>query len=135
MGPWVGSILILSIVSTARDASAVQLPYLMLAGTLFVIALAFSQFRLPAVSAEGPSAGAQSAAAPARSVWSHRSLVLGAVAIFVYVGAEVAIGSFLVNFIAQEHIGAMPESRAGQYVSLYWGAAMLGRFIGSAVLR
>ncbi len=61
--------------------------------------------------------------------------MLGAVAIFVYVGAEVTIGSFLVNFIAQPDIGAMPESRAGQYVSLYWGAAMVGRFIGSAVLR
>jgi FHS family L-fucose permease-like MFS transporter len=135
VGPWVGSILILSIVSTARDAGAVQLPYLILAGTLFVIALAFAQFRLPAVSAGGASADPQSAATPESSVWRHRSLVLGAVAIFVYVGAEVTIGSFLVNFIAQPDIGAMPESTAGQYVSLYWGAAMVGRFIGSAVLR
>lgn len=134
VGPWVGSILILSIVATARDASAVQMPYLILAGTLFLIALAFAQFRLPTVSVEAPPGGAQSAA-PERSVWSYRSLVLGAVAIFVYVGAEVAIGSFLVNFIAQDHIGAMPESRAGQFVSLYWGAAMVGRFIGAAVLR
>jgi len=113
----------------------VQLPYLILAGALFLIALAFSQFRLPAVSAGGSSADTQSAAAPQSSVWRHRSLVLGAVAIFVYVGAEVTIGSFLVNYIAQPDIGAMPESTAGQYVSLYWGAAMVGRFIGSAVLR
>jgi MFS transporter, FHS family, L-fucose permease len=61
--------------------------------------------------------------------------VLGAVAIFVYVGAEVTIGSFLVNYISQADVGAMSESRAGTYVSLYWGGAMVGRFIGSAVLR
>ena len=135
VGPWVGSVLILSIVSTARDASAVQLPYLILAGSLVIIALVFAQFRLPTVSAGGPSIDAPSATEAAVSVWRHRSLVLGAVAIFVYVGAEVTIGSFLVNFIAQPDIGALTESRAGQYVSLYWGGAMVGRFIGSAVLR
>jgi FHS family L-fucose permease-like MFS transporter len=133
VGPWAGSLLILSIVSTAHDATAVQLPYLILAGTLIVIALVFAQFHLPAVEAE--SAPGNAPAGAEGSVWRHRSLVLGAVAIFVYVGAEVTIGSFLVNFIAQDDIGAMPESKAGTYVSLYWGAAMVGRFIGSAVLR
>jgi FHS family L-fucose permease-like MFS transporter len=61
--------------------------------------------------------------------------VLGAIAIFVYVGAEVSIGSFLVNFMAQPEIGGLSESTAGRYLSLYWGGAMVGRFIGAYVLR
>jgi FHS family L-fucose permease-like MFS transporter len=135
VGPWVGSILILSIVATAHDASAVQLPYLILAGTLFAIAAVFAQFHLPAVEAATPPSDAPPAAGTKDSVWRHRSLVLGAVAIFVYVGAEVTIGSFLVNYLSQPDIGAMPERTAGHYVSFYWGAAMVGRFVGSAVLR
>jgi len=135
VGPWVGSALILSIVSTAHDASAVKLPYVILAATLVLIAAVFAQFHLPAVSAESTAGDAMAGAVGKESVWHHRSLVLGAVAIFVYVGAEVTIGSFLVNYISQADVGAMPVSRAGSYVSLYWGGAMVGRFIGSAVLR
>jgi hypothetical protein len=62
-------------------------------------------------------------------------LVFGAVAIFTYVGAEVSIGSFLVNFMSRPEIGGLTESAAGKYLSLYWGGAMVGRFIGAAVLR
>ncbi len=69
------------------------------------------------------------------SVWKHRRLVLGAIGIFVYVGAEVAIGSFLVNYLSRPEIGAMPVKTAARYVSLYWGGAMIGRFIGSSVLQ
>ena len=134
VGPWVGSILILSIVATAHDARAVQLPYLILAGTLFAIAAVFAQFHLPAVEATTPASDAPPAGTK-DSVWRHRSLVLGAVAIFVYVGAEVTIGSFLVNYLSQPDVGAMTERIAGHYVSFYWGAAMVGRFVGSAVLR
>src|ERR1700730_16589978 len=65
----------------------------------------------------------------------QRRLVLGAIAIFVYVGAEVSIGSFLVNYLNQPDIGALPEKFAARYVSLYWGGAMVGRFVGAALLR
>jgi hypothetical protein len=61
--------------------------------------------------------------------------VLGAIAIFVYVGAEVSIGSFLVNYLNQPDIGDLSETLAARYVSLYWGGAMIGRFVGSALLR
>jgi FHS family L-fucose permease-like MFS transporter len=57
------------------------------------------------------------------------------VAIFVYVGAEVSIGSFLVNYLIQPNIGNITEIAAARYLSYYWGAAMVGRFIGSAVLQ
>jgi FHS family L-fucose permease-like MFS transporter len=61
--------------------------------------------------------------------------MLAAVAIFVYVGAEVSIGSFLVNYLIQPNIGALTVKVAAGYVSLYWGGAMIGRFIGSALLQ
>ena len=133
VGPWVGAIMILSV--TSAGAEATQTPYLILAGTLFAIAIVFSRLKLPQISADTPLTDAASASLPSRSVWQYRHLVLGAVAIFVYVGAEVTIGSFLVNFMAQDNVAALPESTAGRYLSLYWGGAMVGRFIGSAVLR
>ena len=61
--------------------------------------------------------------------------MLGTIAIFVYVGAEVAIGSVLVNFMAQPAVGGLSERAAGGYLALYWGGAMVGRFIGAALLR
>jgi len=62
-------------------------------------------------------------------------LVLGAVGIFVYVGAEVSIGSFLVSFFADPNIAGLEESEAAKYIAYYWGGAMVGRFIGAAVMQ
>jgi MFS transporter, FHS family, L-fucose permease len=59
----------------------------------------------------------------------------GAASIFLYVGAEVAIGSFIVNYLMQADVLALPEQEAGKLISLYWGGALVGRFIGSALLR
>ena len=67
-------------------------------------------------------------------LWQQRNLVLGVLAIFLYVGAEVSIGSFLVNYFSQPYIAGLTEKAAAVYVSFYWGAAMVGRFIGSALL-
>ena len=142
IGPFVGAVLILTATTggdgeparAAAEAATVQGPYLGLAAALFLIALAFSRFKLPVI------AGTNASSAPAEgttlpSVWSYRHLVLGALAIFTYVGAEVSIGSFLVNFMSRPEIGGLTESTAGKYLSLYWGGAMVGRFIGAAVLR
>jgi FHS family L-fucose permease-like MFS transporter len=62
-------------------------------------------------------------------------LILGAIGIFVYVGAEVAIGSFLVNYFSQPEIGGLTEKVAASFVAFYWGGAMVGRFIGSGLLQ
>lgn len=59
----------------------------------------------------------------------------GALCIFLYVGAEVAIGSFIVNYLMQPEVLALPEQDAGKLISLYWGGALVGRFIGSGLLR
>lgn len=141
LGPWFGSTFILaaavsagSALDTAHEIETVQTPYLVLAGLLFAIAVVFAQFKLPVVKGtEATAAAAGDHDVP--SVWKHSHLVLGAVAIFMYVGAEVTIGSFLVNFMSQPEVAGLPEHLAGRYLSLYWLGAMVGRFIGSAVLR
>ena len=60
---------------------------------------------------------------------------LGALCIFVYVGGEVAIGSVIINYLSQAHVLGQPENVIGWMIGLYWGGAMVGRFIGSYFLR
>ena len=69
------------------------------------------------------------------SIWHHPNLTLGAIGIFAYVGAEVSIGSFLVNYFGAPEIANLPEKTAAGFVSFYWGGAMVGRFLGAALLR
>lgn len=150
IAPVFGSILILSVgVKTAdeiaamapaaaetyrlTEASSVQVPYIMLAAALFLIAVVFAMFKLPKIEAATASGnGTTEVEGSKKSAWQYKHLVLGAVGIFVYVGGEVSIGSFLVNYFKE--LLAMPEVEAGKYVSLYWGGAMIGRFFGSIQL-
>jgi len=69
------------------------------------------------------------------SVWKHPNLVFGAIGIFAYVGAEVSIGSFLVNYFSLPEIAGFTAKAASGFVSFYWGGAMLGRFLGAPLLR
>ncbi|HKV97581.1 MAG TPA: sugar MFS transporter [Gammaproteobacteria bacterium] len=116
-----------------QQARAVQGPYIGIAVALFVLALIVYLFHLPAVGiAENRSAEPEH---PFRAALRHRHLLFGVPAIFLYVGAEVSIGSFMINYISLPGIGNMPEVRAAGFVSLYWGGAMIGRFIGSALLQ
>jgi FHS family L-fucose permease-like MFS transporter len=62
-------------------------------------------------------------------------MVLGAIGIFLYVGAEVGIGSFLVNYIHLLGVGGVTLAQSARYVAFYWGGAMIGRFVGAAVMR
>src|SRR5512138_88624 len=144
IGPYFGSILILSVTASAatgaldvaQEIKTVQGPYVALAAVLFAIAIVFSRFKLPVVSGtDATTAPEPVPGAPKRRLWQYSHLVLGAVAIFVYVGAEVSIGSWLVNFMAEPDVAGLAESQAGKYLALYWGGAMVGRFIGAAVLR
>jgi FHS family L-fucose permease-like MFS transporter len=152
LGPFLGALIILSVAIepadalqkmgqeqlaayAAAEAGAVQAPYLGLAAVLFIIAGIVALFRLPEVeSADEPTEEAQASNDPHNSVWTYRHLVLGAIGIFAYVGAEVSIGSFLVNFMGRPEIAGLSESDAGKYLSLYWGGAMVGRFVGVAIL-
>jgi MFS transporter, FHS family, L-fucose permease len=155
VAPLFGSLLILSVAAKSSEelsamnpadlsayqlaeAASVQVPYLWLAAALFFIAAFFAVIKLPAIEASSGEARSDSGASydtQHLSAWKYRHLVLGAVAIFVYVGGEVSIGSFLVNFMGQPNIAALPAAEAGRYLSFYWGGAMVGRFIGAAVMR
>jgi len=145
IGPAIGGLLILSaapLTSAAlaqlspeavrayhlAQASSVKMPYLAFALILLALGVAIALFRLPhlpGVEREGTQVN--------DSIWRHRHLILGAIGIFVYVGAEVSIGSFLVSYFSQSDIGNISEKVAAGYVSLYWGGAMVGRFIGSGL--
>ncbi|GGY01781.1 glucose/galactose MFS transporter [Massilia dura] len=113
-----------------QEAAAVQGPYLALAAALLVLAVLFALVKLPAIGQSGDTPQAVRG-----SVLAHRHLVLGAIGIFLYVGGEVAIGSFLINFIGEPQIAGLEHGAAAKYVSYYWGGAMIGRFIGFAVMR
>ena len=142
VGPLVGGALILggtqvltgdAAARRAQEAATVQGPYLMLAAALAILAVLFALARLPRVDG---AAGADAAAArDGGSALAYRHLVLGAVAIFLYVGGEVSIGSFLVNFLGEGRVAGMPAAQAASYVSVYWGGALVGRFVGFAVMR
>ncbi|MGL5668068.1 MAG: glucose/galactose MFS transporter, partial [Shewanella sp.] len=139
-----GSILILSVAATASselaqanaEAEVVKLPYLLLAAALAVLAIIFAKLDLPVIREHSEAAAGEVQTHLGKtSALQSMHLVLGAVGIFVYVGAEVSIGSFLVNFLGEAHIVGMPEEQAAHYIAYYCGGAMVGRFIGSAVMQ
>ena len=152
IAPIFGSILILSMAVKGADelgkmnmteleqyklleAGSVQTPYLILTGMLVAIAIIIALFKLPKIEAANQSSDSGERVNyddHHKSAWGYRHLVLGAIAIFVYVGGEVSIGSFLVNYFKE--LLNMKEADAGTYVSLYWGGAMIGRFFGSITL-
>ena len=128
VGPLVGSALILGVVAT--DASAVQMPYVMLGGLLVAAALVFRSIKLPVLEhVESQESDSDD------SVWNYRHLVFGALAIFLYVGGEVSIGSFLVNYFSEESIAGLSTADAGEMVAYYWGAALIGRLVGAALMN
>jgi FHS family L-fucose permease-like MFS transporter len=114
-----------------HEAATVKTPYVGLGIALVVLAVAIGSFKLPTIEHAQHKVGEK----VNDSIWSHPNLILGAIAIFVYVGGEVSIGSFLVNYFGQPEIGGLTEKVAASYVAFYWGGAMVGRFIGSALLQ
>ncbi|MFT5235863.1 MAG: FHS family L-fucose permease-like MFS transporter [Shewanella sp.] len=145
VAPFFGSWLILStskqgeatsavLNDAVHQASTVQVPYLILAGMLCWIALLFLWLKLPLLGIKS-AATAQLHQSGSRSAWHYPHLVLGAVGIFVYVGAEVSIGSFLISFLGQEDIAGLSHGEAAHYIAYYFGGAMLGRFFGAAVMQ
>ena len=114
-----------------HEAATVKTPYIGLGIALVLLAIAIGSFKLPKIEHAQHPLGEK----VADSIWKHPNLIFGAIAIFVYVGAEVSIGSFLVNYFGQPEIGGLTEKVAASFVAFYWGGAMVGRFIGSALLQ
>jgi MFS transporter, FHS family, L-fucose permease len=113
-----------------HEAATVKTPYVGLGIALVVLAIAIGSFKLPKIEHAQHKVGEK----VNDSIWKHPNLIFAAIAIFVYVGAEVSIGSFLVNYFSQPDIGGLTEKLAASFVAFYWGGAMLGRFIGSNFL-
>lgn len=119
----------------AQQASTVRLPYLGIALMLLALAVAIGLIKLPTTDFTRDFRPGELKANAKGSIWTHPYLIMGAIAIFVYVGAEVSIGSFLINYLGLPQVAGFNEKTAAHYVSFYWGGAMIGRFIGAAVLR
>ena len=129
LAPWIGGWLILGEYnSLAEEAAAVQLPYIGLAMFAFLVAGVFAFVKLPTVIKEQDKK-------IKGNVLKFRQLRLGVIALTLYVGAEVAIGSFIVNFLGEPYIAGMEEKTAATYIPLYWGGLMVGRFAGAAILQ
>lgn len=125
VGPLVGGALILSAVANAGGgADAVRVPYAYLGGALVLLAVIFSFIKLPIINEEGAENGTYGDA------MKFKHLLMGVAAIFLYVGAEVSIGSFIINFLGESTIAGMGEEEAAKYVSYYWTGALIGRFVG-----
>lgn len=127
LAPFFGSYFILRGLENTSNASSVRYPYLFIAMVLVVIAFALSRLHLPVIASDESNKGSW------KKVMKDPSLILGMIGIFAYVGAEVAIGSFLVNYIME--LTPMPETEAATMVAIYWGGAMVGRFLGIYTLK
>jgi FHS family L-fucose permease-like MFS transporter len=136
------------------EAATVQTPFLLIAGFILLLAVIFLFTRLPILIEESPKGGYF-------KLLKNKMMLMGALGIFVYVGAEVAIGSFLVNYFYdsglapivaenetmmniantiantfnQTFSGKDPKSLLGIFVIFYWGGAMIGRFVGAYLTK
>jgi FHS family L-fucose permease-like MFS transporter len=151
--PWVGAKLILSTTTTAiagsvsqESEAVIRLYVYFFSFALLFLAIAIGLFKLPKMESAEHHIGQKID----DSIWKHPNLVFGAVGIFMYVGGEVAIGSSIANYLALDNIGGfispanVPDAAtryhaalavAARYISLYWGGAMVGRFIGAGLMQ
>lgn len=125
LAPFIGALLIYKVFSDGViSTESIKTPYLIYAGVFVLLALLIKISHLPTfVNKDKILKGA--------GALKYRHLLFGMGAIFAYVGAEVSIGSFLINFFALDSIMGMDESQGGIYLSYYWGGAMIGRFLGA----
>src|SRR6266849_1951223 len=148
IAPKIGGLLILSAVPLAieqlrqlapqalqayrvQEAASVKMPYTVIGVALVLLAVLIGTFKLPTIETVTNRRGER----VDDSIWKHPNLLFGALGIFTYVGAEVSIGSFLVNYFGLPGIAGLSAKTAAGFVSFYWGGAMVGRFLGAGLLR
>ncbi|HVD98858.1 MAG TPA: L-fucose:H+ symporter permease [Cytophagaceae bacterium] len=151
VGPYIGAKLILSNVEKTSaelaayssdqlaayrlaEASMVKLPYLGLAGIFIALAVFIYFSNLPTIVEQSSEASTAEHVAKG-SALNYSNLVFGVIAIFVYVGAEVGIGSFIIRYMQYLKIPDITEQSAASFISYYMFGAMTGRFIGSALMQ
>jgi len=128
VGPLIGGYLIFEVFSRtgAHGAESVKVPYLAFCIIFVLLAAVFFFIHLPHVGEGQIGRGA--------GALKYPHVVLGVLAIFMYVGGEVAVGSAIINFLGLESVAGMEEIEASKYVSIYWGGLMIGRFMGAVEL-
>jgi MFS transporter, FHS family, L-fucose permease len=115
------------------DAQSVQLPYLIVAAVLVLLAAVVARSSLPSMASSGGAALRK--ARSKQSLWRHRNLVFGVPAIFIYLIAEIGVANLFINFVSQPDIGNLTHEVAARYLFLLWGGMMVGRFAGSILMR
>ncbi|AXR08115.1 sugar MFS transporter [Salinimonas sediminis] len=134
VAPIIGGMLLFSSneqLDAQGQADLVVAPYLTLAAVLVLLAAVMVKIAMPSPREDDT----ELATSTDSSVLKHRHLALGVLGLFAYVGAEVAIGSFLVNYLGLTSVMGMSESQASSYIAYYWGGAMIGRFIGALIMQ
>lgn len=128
IGPLIGGYLIFQYFNRTgvHGADSVKVPYLAFCAVFLVLAAVFFFIRLPHVGEGKMERGA--------NVLKHSHVVLGVIAIFMYVGGEVSVGSSIINFLGQRSVAGLAALAASKYVSLFWGGMLIGRFMGAVEL-
>jgi FHS family L-fucose permease-like MFS transporter len=127
LAPVAGGLLLYKIFATGGEVTldAIKTPYLIYAGMFLALAVLIAFSKLPAIGGSVAESG---------NALAFPQLRFGMAAIFLYVGAEVAIGSFLVSFMAHESVMGWAEGVASLYLAYYWGGAMIGRLCGATAM-
>jgi FHS family L-fucose permease-like MFS transporter len=115
------------------DAQATQLPYLIVAAVLAILAVVIWRASLPELGSATRRVNAE--ARKHLSLWRHRNLVFGVLAIFIYLIAEIGVGNLFINFASQPDIGNVTHEVAANYLMFVWGGMAVGRFLGAFVMR
>jgi len=128
IGPLIGGYLIFEYFAKAgvHGADSVKVPYLAFCIVFLALATVFFFIRLPHVG-EGKIE-------PGMGALKHPHVLLGVLAIFMYVGGEVSIGSTIISFLGQPSVAGLKTVEASKYVSLFWGGMLIGRFMGAVEL-
>ncbi len=140
IGPFFGAWLILGSMDNAAPAAApvasgaLKLPFVYIAAGLAIMTAVFVSFWSVRLEAGSASARMQLGRSTFALLKRPRS-GFGALSIFLYVGAEVSIGSLLVSYLMEQHTLGLAAAAAGRMVAYYWGGAMVGRLLGAAVMR
>jgi FHS family L-fucose permease-like MFS transporter len=115
------------------DAQATQMPYIIVAVVLAILAVVIWRAKLPTLGEDTRRANAEERRK--LSLWTHRNLVFGIPAIFIYLIAEIGVANLFINFAILPDIAGITPAEAANYLVLMWGGMMVGRFAGAFIMR
>ncbi len=125
IAPLILGVFVFTAAGTALGAKAVQVPFLVIGTLVILIGIGIFFLKLPEISTQGEQK---------KSIWKYPHVVLGALGIFFYVGAEVGTAAMIVPYLTAPDLGGLKPDIAAKYAAIYWGGAMIGRFFGSIML-